>query len=74
MSYAMSREEREAFLAEIHVAIIGIPQQGRGPLTVPVWYTYQPNGEFHIWTGGSSRKATPIRSHHFSVEPAKNHP
>ncbi|MGB3714072.1 MAG: pyridoxamine 5'-phosphate oxidase family protein [Candidatus Promineifilaceae bacterium] len=61
MSYVMSREEREAFLAEIHVAIIGIPQQGRGPLTVPVWYTYQPNGEFHIWTGGSSRKARLIR-------------
>jgi nitroimidazol reductase NimA-like FMN-containing flavoprotein (pyridoxamine 5'-phosphate oxidase superfamily) len=61
MSYVMSREERETFLAEIHVAIIGIPQQGRGPLTVPVWYTFQANGEFHIWTGGGSRKARLIR-------------
>jgi hypothetical protein len=24
---------------------------------LPVWYTIVPQGEFHIWTGGSSRKA-----------------
>ena len=57
MSLAMTKEEREEFLAEVHVAIISIPESGRGPLTVPVWYAFVPSGEFHIWTGGNSRKA-----------------
>ena len=61
MSLAMTREEREAFLAEVHVAIISIPESGRGPLTVPVWYAFVPEGEIHIWTGGSSRKAELLR-------------
>lgn len=58
MSLDMSIEEREAFLAEVHVAVISIPENGRGPLTVPVWYAYDAEaGEFKVWTGGSSRKA-----------------
>ena len=61
MTLAMSKTEREAFLEEIHVAIISIPETGRGPLTVPVWYSYDPGGEFHIWTGGDSRKAFLLR-------------
>jgi len=61
MSFAMTREEREAFLAEVHVAIISIADGGRGPLTVPVWYAFVPDGEFHIWTGGNSRKARLLR-------------
>jgi hypothetical protein len=61
MSLSMTGEERAAFLAEVHVAIISIPESGRGPLTVPVWYAFVPDGEFHIWTGGSSRKARLLR-------------
>ena len=61
MSLTMTKEERQAFLAEVHVAIISIPEPGRGPLTVPVWYAFVPEGEFHIWTGGSSRKARLLR-------------
>jgi hypothetical protein len=57
----MTKEEREAFLAEVHVAIISIPERGRGPLTVPVWYSFTPKGQFHIWTGGNSRKASLLR-------------
>jgi hypothetical protein len=57
----MSDEKREAFLGEVHVAIISISEEGRGPLTVPVWYAYQPGGEVHIWTGGNSRKARLLR-------------
>ena len=33
MSLAMSQEEREAFLAEMHVGVIAINDPGRGPLT-----------------------------------------
>ena len=61
MSLAMTREEREAFLAEVHVAVISIPERGRGPLSVPVWYAFLQDEEFHIWTGGNSRKARLLR-------------
>ncbi len=57
MSTAMTKEEREAFLADVHVAVISIPEVDRGPLTVPVWYAYEPGGEVLIWTSGTSRKA-----------------
>ena len=57
MDTRMSVEERQAFLAETRVGIISIPQEGRGPLTVPVWYNYQPGGELCIWTGVKTRKA-----------------
>jgi len=61
MSLAMSRTEREAFLAETHVAIVAIPDDGRAPLTVPVWYQYTPGGEVRFATGGESRKARLLR-------------
>ena len=57
MSLAMTKEEREAFLADVHIAVISIPEVGRGPLTVPVWYAYEPGGEVRIWTDANSRKA-----------------
>lgn len=57
MSLAMSRAEREAFLAGTHVGIVGIHEEGRGPLTVPVWYRYEPGGELRFATGPASRKA-----------------
>ena len=33
---------------------------GRGPLTVPVWYTYQPGGTVNLSTGRNTRKALAI--------------
>ncbi|MFN2135385.1 MAG: pyridoxamine 5'-phosphate oxidase family protein [Candidatus Promineifilaceae bacterium] len=57
----MTPEEREAFLNEVHVAVISVPEPGLGPLTVPVWYNYMPEGEFHIWTGSDSRKVELLR-------------
>jgi nitroimidazol reductase NimA-like FMN-containing flavoprotein (pyridoxamine 5'-phosphate oxidase superfamily) len=44
----MTRDEREAFLADVHVGVIGIERSGRAPLTVPIWYAYQPGGELWI--------------------------
>jgi nitroimidazol reductase NimA-like FMN-containing flavoprotein (pyridoxamine 5'-phosphate oxidase superfamily) len=60
-SLAMSRTEREAFLAELHVAVISIAEAGRGPLTVPVWYRYERGGAVYFVTGARSRKAGLIR-------------
>jgi len=36
MSRAMDTEEREAFLSDLHVGVIGIERPGRGPLCVPI--------------------------------------
>lgn len=56
MSLAMSRAEREVFLADTHVAIVSIAEEGRGPLAVPVWYRYVPGGEVVFATADTSRK------------------
>ena len=56
MTIAMTKEEREAFLAGVHVGIVTVAEEGRGPLAVPVWYTYEPGGEVRFLTGGTSRK------------------
>ena len=56
MSLAMSVEQREQFLADLHVGIICIPRKTRGPLAVPIWYDYEPGGEVWMVTGKSSRK------------------
>src|SRR5262245_44490679 len=61
MSMAMSRAEREAFLAETHVAVISVAHATRAPLTIPVWYSYEPGGVVRFVTGGASRKAALIR-------------
>ncbi|MGI8795152.1 MAG: pyridoxamine 5'-phosphate oxidase family protein [Acidimicrobiia bacterium] len=52
----MTKTEREQFLAGVHVGVLGIAADGRAPLTVPVWYTYEPGGEVRFITGGNSRK------------------
>jgi len=57
----MTRSERDAFLAGTHVAIVSIAEEGRGPLTVPVWYSYEPGGEIRFATGPTSRKAALLR-------------
>ncbi|MCD9874412.1 pyridoxamine 5'-phosphate oxidase family protein [Streptomyces guryensis] len=60
---ALSREEREGFLAEPQVAALGVASgDGRGPLVVPIWYAYERGGLPWILTGASSRKMTLIRA------------
>jgi nitroimidazol reductase NimA-like FMN-containing flavoprotein (pyridoxamine 5'-phosphate oxidase superfamily) len=54
---ALSKEERERFLAEPHIAALSVSAgDTRGPLTVPVWYQYTPGGEPWVLTGAGSRK------------------
>jgi PPOX class probable F420-dependent enzyme len=61
VSVSMSRAEREAFLAEVHVGVLAVAHgPGRGPLVTPVWYSYQPAGLVNITTGGNSKKAGAI--------------
>lgn len=62
---ALSRTEREQFLAEPHVAAFAVNAGAdgeRAPLTVPIWYQYAPGGDLWIMTGRDSRKAELIGS------------
>jgi PPOX class probable F420-dependent enzyme len=62
MSLTMSREQRETFLAGLHVGVLAIPtEEGRGPLTAPIWYGYEPGGELWVITGAGSRKGKLLR-------------
>ena len=56
MSTTMTKEEREAFLADVHVAVISVAEDGHGPLVVPIWYSYEPGGEVRVITVRTSRK------------------
>ena len=56
----MTSEEREAFLADVHVGILSIGRTGKGPLALPIWYQYE-DGEVLIGMGGSSLKAKLLR-------------
>ena len=56
MSLTMSSSERERFLSALHVGIISIPRATKGPLTVPIWYDYQPGGELWVITDTDSIK------------------
>jgi nitroimidazol reductase NimA-like FMN-containing flavoprotein (pyridoxamine 5'-phosphate oxidase superfamily) len=58
----MSKEEREAFLAGVHVGVLSVDDPGHGPLSVPVWYAYEPGGTVDVVTGGQSAKAHRLRA------------
>jgi len=59
MTYAISRAELEQFLAQPHVGVVSVVEQG-APLTVPIWYVYEPGGQVIVITGRESRKARAV--------------
>jgi len=61
MSMAMTREERDAFLADLHVGVISIEQPERPPLTVPIWYDYSPDVGIWVITGANSVKGQALQ-------------
>jgi nitroimidazol reductase NimA-like FMN-containing flavoprotein (pyridoxamine 5'-phosphate oxidase superfamily) len=56
MSLTMSKDERETFLAGLHVGVFCVDQPGRAPLATPVWYAYEPGGVISIITGTGTVK------------------
>jgi PPOX class probable F420-dependent enzyme len=56
MSFRMTGAEREDFLTGVHVGILSIPEPGRGPLTAPIWYGYEPGSDLWCVVGRDSRK------------------
>ena len=53
---SMTTDEREAFLADVHVGMLAIEEPGRGPLNLPIWYLYR-DGTVIISIGGDTLKA-----------------
>jgi len=51
----MNDDERESFLAEANIAILGTVDSKNRPHAAPVWYLYE-NGEFIVSTGRGSQK------------------
>lgn len=56
----MTVEEREAFLGDLHVGVISVEVDGEAPVTVPVWYSYEPGGSVSVITDSGSVKARAI--------------
>lgn len=52
----MTVDERTAFLAEVHVAILAIERLDRAPVALPIWYRYD-DGDVVIHMDGGSLKA-----------------
>ena len=42
--FRMSKDEREAFLADVHVGVLIVERADSAPLASPVWYRYRPGG------------------------------
>jgi uncharacterized protein len=62
MPRPLTQQEREAFLADLHVATLSVASDSaRPPLTIPVWYSYQPGGEVTFFTGVQGQKARKSR-------------
>ena len=57
----MTEKEREDFLAGPRVGVLSVASDNdRPPLTVPVWYGYEPGGNITFFTGTQGRKARKI--------------
>ena len=53
---SMSKQEREAFLAALHVGVLAVDQPDGPALLTPIWYRYAPGGAIEFNTEGSSEK------------------
>jgi hypothetical protein len=52
----MSEAERDAFLAERRVGVLGVAREGKGPLLAPIWFRHEPGAGLRMCLSGSSAK------------------
>ena len=58
----MTDDERDAFLAEPHIAVLSVASDdGRPPHTVPLFYGYEPGGNITFYTQTHGRIARKTR-------------
>lgn len=53
---SMSKDEREAFLAEVRIGVLAVERSDGPPLASPVWYRYTPGGAVEITTAAGAVK------------------
>jgi PPOX class probable F420-dependent enzyme len=58
---SMTKDEREAFLAEARVGVLAVTSDG-APLLTPIWYSYEPGGEVVITTAADAPKTALLRA------------
>jgi hypothetical protein len=57
MPRPMTKQEREAFLAEPHIGVLSVGSGDKTPpLSTPVWYHYEPGGNITFFTGTTGTK------------------
>ena len=57
MPRPLTRVECQEFLSGLHVGVFSMADGARGPLTTPVWYTYEQGGDIVFSTRRETRKA-----------------
>ena len=60
----MTRAQRTAFLADVHVGVLSVnrPDGGRAPLAVPIWYAWSTDGVISVVTSSASQKGRAIEA------------
>ncbi len=58
----MTDAERDEFLDGVHIGVLSIARDGKGPLSLPVWYTHD-DGDIVMLMSNSSAKARLLREH-----------
>ena len=62
MPRPLTDQERQDFLAAPHVAVLSVASDSeRPPLTMPIWYGYQPGGHVSFFTGTQGHQARKTR-------------
>ena len=57
----LTQQQAEEFVSEPHVAVFAVAADEGPPAAVPVWYGYEPGGDFWIITETHARKARLLR-------------
>lgn len=61
MSLAMTPDEREAFLADVHIGVLGAARPDGPPSLTPIWYRYA-EGVVEMATMAASAKVALLRA------------
>lgn len=57
----MTEQAREEFLADVHVGVLSVAgEEGRPPLSMPVFYGYQPGGDITFFTNTQRRTSQKV--------------
>jgi nitroimidazol reductase NimA-like FMN-containing flavoprotein (pyridoxamine 5'-phosphate oxidase superfamily) len=71
----MTSDAREKFLSDVHVGVVAVERPDRAPLSVPIWYGYEPGGDVLLWTESDSLKHRLIRdAGRFSITAQEEQP